>query len=109
LAEANKLDEADKQRLILRCKAHGYQLRIKGEPASPSVTPSPLDVSAGDRPTLNAALDANEIPQKLSDKIRLASTPPPPPDANAKAAKPSADETVKIKALGPTQASLALG
>lgn len=99
LVEANKLDEAEKARLMQRAKAHGYQLRIRSEAS--------LLPGEGDRPTLNAALDANEIPERLSEKIRLASTPPPP--LATKAAKDDAAETVKIKSLGPTQASIALG
>ncbi|MFO0741918.1 MAG: tetratricopeptide repeat protein [Labilithrix sp.] len=108
LSQENKLDEADKTRLLQRVKAHGYQLRIKGEGSNPSVLPTE---PTGDRPTLQAALDANEIPAKLSDKIRLASTPPPPPQVakDSKEAKDAAAETVKIKSLGPTQTSIALG
>jgi hypothetical protein len=101
LAEANKLDEADKARLLQRARAHGYQLRIKGEG---SIVPSE-PIGSGDRPTLQAALDANEIPQTLSEKLRPASTPPPAPATS----KDAAAETVKIKAAGPTQASIALG
>ena len=106
LAEANKLDEADKQRLLQRTKAHGYQLKIRSEG---SIVPSERAPN-GDRPTLNQALDANEIPEKLSQKIRLASTPPPPlAAAKKKPAEGTADETVNIKALGPTQMQLGLG
>lgn len=107
LAQTNKLDEADKARLNQRAKAHGYQLKIKDPNAAQSITPSePID-----RPTLQAALDANEIPQSLSQKIRLASVPPPALDGKAKGkgSKDSAAETVKIKAIGPSQASIALG
>lgn len=103
LANTNKLDEADKARLLQRARAHGYQLKIR-EDGRASITPSePMD-----RPTLNAALDANELPQKLSEKVRLASVPPPALDENEKLKKLE-KETPKAKPAGPTQASLALG
>lgn len=105
LSNANKLDEADKARLLQRARAHGYQLKMRAlNPDRDSITPSePID-----RPTLTAALDANELPPKLSEKVRLASVPPPALDENAKLKKLE-KETPQAKPVGPTQASLALG
>lgn len=110
LSEANKLDEADRARLLQRVKAHGYQLKIRESGAS--LTPSePLD-----RPTLTAALDASEMPEKLSEKIRRASTPPPAAAAAPKSDPGAADKSkadtpaakTSPKPEGPSQASIAL-
>lgn len=93
LADNTLLDDAEKQRLMARAKAHGYQLKMRAGTENIGVTTDP----AIDRPTLTAALAADSML----------------PDAKAKPAKKAnpdaAAETVKISALGPTQASLALG
>jgi len=99
LTNGNVVDEADKARLLQRAKAHGYGLKLKDDS-------SPLSVTAGDRPKLQAALEGAEkdaLPASLSEKIRLASTPPPAPET-----KPAKPEKAP-KPIGPTQAQIALG
>ncbi|MBX3230046.1 MAG: sel1 repeat family protein [Labilithrix sp.] len=102
LTSGDLLDEADKARLLQRAKAHGYGLRIKDDSG-------PLSVTPGDRPTLQAALEgAEKLPDGLSEKIRVASVPPPAPAPAKDDAKKAAAEK-KPKPAGPTQAQIALG
>lgn len=91
LADNTLLDDAEKQRLFARARAHGYQLKMRdvGASTDPNI----------DRPTLSAALAADSVLSAGAPKA----TPKKVPNPDAAA------ETVKISALGPTRASLALG
>ena len=83
----------------------GYQLRIKGEGSNPSVLPTE---PTGDRPTLQAALDAGKDPGKLSDRSPREHHLPAQvaKDSKGRRTPPPDGED---QSLGPTQTSIALG